>query len=68
MLEPYSTGVEEEWLEALVKDQRQNQQVFHKCSLMCLTEIWLTNNIPVCWVDLSGFTTVKGGRDLGGMS
>lgn len=46
-------------LAALVK----NQKIYRECSLLCVTETWLTNNTPDAHVDLPGFTTVRVDRD-----
>ncbi|KAI4904813.1 hypothetical protein NFI96_000061 [Prochilodus magdalenae] len=46
-------------LAALVR----NQRLYRKCSLLCLTETWLTGNIPDTNVDIPGFATVRADRD-----
>ncbi|KAI4890783.1 hypothetical protein NFI96_007798 [Prochilodus magdalenae] len=46
-------------LAALVR----NQRLYRECSLLCLTETWLTGNIPDSNVDIPGFTTVRADRD-----
>ncbi|KAI4895084.1 hypothetical protein NFI96_026219 [Prochilodus magdalenae] len=46
-------------LAALVR----NQRLYRECSLLCLTETWLTGNIPDTNVDIPGFATVRADRD-----
>ena len=41
-----------------------NVKLYRECSLLCLTETWLTSNIPDLNVELPGFTTVRADRDL----
>ena len=48
-------------LAALVRTDK----TFRECSLLCLSETWLTQNIPDANVDLPGFTTVRADRDCG---
>ncbi|KAI4880568.1 hypothetical protein NFI96_009563, partial [Prochilodus magdalenae] len=40
----------------------QNQRLYRECSLLCLTETWLTGNIPNPNVDTAGFATVRADR------
>ncbi|XP_073668918.1 uncharacterized protein [Paramisgurnus dabryanus] len=44
---------------ALVK----NVKLYRECSLICLTETWLTSNIPDASVELTGFSIVRADRD-----
>lgn len=46
-------------LAALVR----NQKLYRECSLMCLTEMWLTSCIPTANVELPGFSVVRLDRD-----
>ncbi|KAK0148979.1 hypothetical protein N1851_010586 [Merluccius polli] len=48
-------------LAALVRTDK----TFRECSLLCLSETWLTQNTPDANVDLPGFTTVRADRDCG---
>ncbi|KAF0032210.1 hypothetical protein F2P81_014500 [Scophthalmus maximus] len=48
-------------LAALVRTDR----TFRECSLLCLSETWLTQNTQDANVDLPGFTTVRVDRDCG---
>ena len=46
-------------LAALVR----NDRTYRECSLLCLSETWLTENTLDTNVDLPGFTTVRADRD-----
>lgn len=46
-------------LAALVR----NQKLYRECSLICLTETWLTSCIPTANVELPGFSMVRLDRD-----
>ncbi|KAK0152203.1 hypothetical protein N1851_006436 [Merluccius polli] len=46
-------------LASLVK----NVKLYRECSLMCLTETWLNNNIPDASIELTGFSHVRADRD-----
>ena len=41
-----------------------NVKLYRECSLLCLTETWLSSNIPDNNVELPGFITVRADRDL----
>ncbi|CAM4645751.1 unnamed protein product [Leuciscus chuanchicus] len=43
----------------------RTDRMFRECSLLCLSETWLTQNTPDANVDLPGFTTVRADRDCG---
>ena len=38
-------------------------RTYRECSLLCLTETWLTASTPEADVDLPGFTTVRADKD-----
>ena len=41
----------------------RNQKLYRECSLICLTETWLTSSIPTANVELPGFSVARLDRD-----
>lgn len=41
----------------------RNQKLYRECSLICLTETWLTSCIPTTNVELPGFSVTRSDRD-----